>query len=468
MPFDHVVVLGGSVAGLLAAAALSDSFDSVTLVERDELPLDGPDTRHPRRGVPHGFQVHHMLSLGSERIDELLPGLDAELVREGGEHRDPVGDFGQFIDDKWVLRVRSGLQITCFQRPLLEWVIRRRVLARDNVVVRRGVGRGLVASSDGRRVVGVTVGDSPGERILGDLVVDATGRGSSATKWLEQLGCGSPEESQLRVWMGYSTFLIQYPPGALPEGVHGITSTNGTAGAAIRPCGEGLHIVTAGGVMRDYPPRDLDDLMRYFEGLATPLLAAFLQRGEVVSDVETFRLIGDHRRYWERLAPRPEGFVLVGDAVSYFNPMYGQGMTMAALGASALRDVAAGADKQIDGFASAAQSAIGRWVDVAFNNAVRLDSAYSGCEFVNLQPPPRNPQLQRALTGLATEDPEIAIEMRRAILNMDNSFMQRESIQRKIADWIDSGRTVSPRARDPHALPELVDDGNAAPRHQIH
>jgi hypothetical protein len=228
-----------------------------------------------------------MLSLGSERIDELLPGLDAELVREGGEHRDPVGDFGQFIDDMWVLRVRSGLQITCFQRPLLEWVIRRRVLARDNVVVRRGVGRGLVASSDGRRVVGVTVGDSPGERILGDLVVDATGRGSSATKWLEQLGCGSPEESQLRVWMGYSTFLIQYPPGALPEGVHGITSTNGTAGAAIRPCGEGLHIVTAGGVMRDYPPRDLDDLMRYFEGLATPLLAAFLQRGEVVSDVET-------------------------------------------------------------------------------------------------------------------------------------------------------------------------------------
>jgi len=166
-PLDRVVVPGGSVAGLLAAAALSDSFESVTLVERDELPLDGPDTRHPRRGVPHGFQVHHMLSLGNERIDELLPGLDAELVREGGEHRDPVCDFGQFIDDQWVLHVRSGLQITCFQRPLLEWVIRRRVLARYNVVVRRGVGRGLVASPDGRRVVGVTVGDSPGDRILG-------------------------------------------------------------------------------------------------------------------------------------------------------------------------------------------------------------------------------------------------------------------------------------------------------------
>jgi hypothetical protein len=57
--------------------------------------------------------------------------------------------------------------------------------------------------------------------------------------------------------------------------------------------------------------------------------------------------------------------------------------------------------------------------------------------------------------------------MRRAILNMDNSFVQRPSIQRKIADWIDSGRTVSARATDPHALPELVDDMNAVPRHQI-
>jgi 2-polyprenyl-6-methoxyphenol hydroxylase-like FAD-dependent oxidoreductase len=461
MPFNHVVVLGGSVAGLLAAAALSDSFESVTIVERDELPLNGPDACRSRPGVPHGFQVHHMLSLGSDRIEELLPGLGDDLVREGGERRDPVGDFGQFIDDKWVLRVRSGLQITCFQRPLLEWVIRRRVLARDNVVVRQGVASGLVASSDGRQVVGVTVGDPPGDRILGDLVVDATGRGSNAAKWLEQLGYGTPEESQLRVWMGYSTFLIQYAERALPEGVHGISSTNGTAGAAIRPCGESLHIVTAGGVLRDYPPRDLDDLMRYFEGLATPLLAQFLARGEVVSDVETFRMIGDHRRYWERLEPRPEGFVLVGDAVSYFNPMYGQGMTMAALGASALRDVAAAADNQIDGFASAAQSAIARWVDIAFNNAVRLDSAYSGCEFVNLQAPPREPELERALTGLATEDPEIAIGMRRAILNMDNSFIQRQSIQRKIADWIDSGRTVSPGATDPYALPELVDDEEA-------
>jgi 2-polyprenyl-6-methoxyphenol hydroxylase-like FAD-dependent oxidoreductase len=458
MAFDHVVVLGGSVAGLLAAAALSDSFESVTIVEPDELPLDGPDARRPRRGVPHGFQIHHMLALGSERIDELLPGFDDELVREGGERRDPVGDFGQFIDDKWVLRVRSGLQITCFQRPLLEWVIRRRVLARDNVVIRRGVARGLLASSDGRRVVGVTVGDAPADHILGDLVVDATGRGSSAAKWLEQLGYGAPEESQLRVWMGYSTFLIRFPHGALPEGVHGISSTNGTAGAAIRPCGEGLHIVMAGGVMRDYPPRDLHGLTHYFEGLATPLLAEFLLRGEVVSDVETFRMVGDHRRYWERLEPRPEGFVLVGDAVSYFNPMYGQGMTMAALGASALRDVAAAAHDQIDGLASAAQSAIARWVDIAFNNAVRLDSAYSGCEFVNLQPPPRNPELERALTGLATEDPEIAIEMRRAILNMDNSFIQRQSIQQKIADWIDSGRTVSPGATDPRSLPELVVD----------
>jgi 2-polyprenyl-6-methoxyphenol hydroxylase-like FAD-dependent oxidoreductase len=257
--------------------------------------------------------------------------------------------------------------------------------------------------------------------------------------------------------MGYSTFLVRFPPGALPKGVHGVTSTNGTAGAAIRPCGEGLHIVTAGGVMRDYPPRDLDGLLRSFEELATPLLAELLRLGDVVSDVETFRMVGDHRRYWERLEARPEGFVLVGDAVSYFNPMYGQGMTMAALGASVLRDIAMSADGRIDGFAAAAQDAVARWVDIAFANAVRLDSAYDGCELVNLERPARNPEIERALTGLATEDPEIAIEMRRAILAMDNSFIQRASIQQKIADWISSGRTVDPRARDRRTLPDLVD-----------
>jgi 2-polyprenyl-6-methoxyphenol hydroxylase-like FAD-dependent oxidoreductase len=257
------------------------------------------------------------------------------------------------------------------------------------------------------------------------------------------------------VWMGYSTLLIRYASGVLPDGLHGFSSTNGTAGAAIRPCGEGLHIVTAGGVLRDYPPRDLEALIDYFKGLSTPFVAEYLEKAEVVSDVDTFRMIGNHRRYWEKLESRPDGFVVVGDAVSYFNPMYGQGMTTAALGATVLRDVAEAAEGEIEGFSAAAQNAIARWVDIAFDNAVRLDSAYTGCEYINLDPPQRHPEIERALTGLASEDPEIAIEMRRAILNMDNSFLQRESIQRKIAEWIELGRTVSPRAADPLTLPEL-------------
>jgi hypothetical protein len=137
--------------------------------------------------------------------------------------------------------------------------------------------------------------------------------------------------------------------------------------------------------------------------------------------------------------------------------MYGQGMTMAALGATVLREVAASADGRIDGLAAAAQTAIARWVDIAFANAVRLDSAYAGSELVNLERPPRHPEVEQALTGLATEDAEIAIEVRRAILTMDSSPIQRESIQRKIAAWIRTGRTVSPSATDPRALPALVD-----------
>jgi hypothetical protein len=261
------------------------------------------------------------------------------------------------------------------------------------------------------------------------------------------------------MYMGYSTFLIEFPPGTLPEGLHGIQSTGSASsfkGAGIRPCGDGLHIVMAGGMMHNYPPRDLDALTNYFETLETPYLAEYFKQAKVIGDVKTFRLAADHRRYWERLDRRPEGFVLVGDAVSYFNPMYGQGMTTAALGATVLRDVVAAADGEVEGLATAVQSAIAPWVDIAFDNAVRLDSAYDGCEYVNLAAPPRSPDVERALAELQTEDPEVVIAIRRAILRMDNSLIQTESIQRKIASWIDSGRKINPRAADPLALPEIA------------
>jgi 2-polyprenyl-6-methoxyphenol hydroxylase-like FAD-dependent oxidoreductase len=459
MPFEHAVVLGGSVAGLLAAAALSESFGQVTIVDRDDLVVDGPDARASRKGVPHGDQIHHMLQLGSERIDALLPGFDDELVENGCERSDPTANFATYVDGRWLLRVRSDMRITCFQRPMLEWVMRRRVLGRDNVTIQCGLATALLGSPERGRVVGVALENSSKDRLLADLVVDATGRTSNATKWLEALGYDKPEESLQRIFMGYSTFLIEFPTGTLPEGLHGVTcagTTDTFMGAAIRPCGEGLHIVMAAGMMRNYPPRDVDALISYFETFDSPYLAEFVKAGKAIGDVKTFRLAANHRRYWEKLDRRPEGFVIVGDAVTYFNPTYGQGMTTAALDATVLRETVAAADGEIEGLAAATQSAIAPLVDIAFNGAVRLDSVHEGCEYINLDRPVRQPEVERALSDLQTEDPEVVIAIRRAILRMDHSLIQTESIQSKIANWIESGSTVDPKFTDPLALPEIT------------
>ena len=76
---EHAVVLGASMAGLLAARVLTDFYETVTVVERDWLP-DGPVNR---RGVPQGRHAHALLGRGSQILDELFPGFLDDLVAAG-------------------------------------------------------------------------------------------------------------------------------------------------------------------------------------------------------------------------------------------------------------------------------------------------------------------------------------------------------------------------------------------------
>jgi len=76
---DHAAVLGASMAGLLAARVLADAYRRVTIVERDPLPQSGLD----RKGVPQGRHAHALLPRGAQILDELFPGLLADLVADG-------------------------------------------------------------------------------------------------------------------------------------------------------------------------------------------------------------------------------------------------------------------------------------------------------------------------------------------------------------------------------------------------
>jgi 2-polyprenyl-6-methoxyphenol hydroxylase-like FAD-dependent oxidoreductase len=458
--FDQAVVLGGSVAGLLTAAALSPSFGRVTIVDRDELPVDGPAARAPRRGVPHGTQVHHLLSLGQRKIEALLPGLSAELTALGCETYDDVADFSQYVGGAWRMRVKSDLTVTVFRRPAFEWAIRRRVLALGNVTAVQGVATGLVASAGGASVTGARVrgagaGSGAEDRVAGDLVVDCTGRRSRAPAWIADLGYQPPAEQHVRIYLGYSTFTARIPAGALPRGLAGISvsATPGSPmGAAIRPCGNGLHDVTAYGMIRHYPPDDFDRMLALLGTLDSPLIASVLREATITSEIEPYRMNGNQRRLWERLGRRPERFVVAGDAVTSFNPIYGQGMTMAALDAAILGDIVAEAET-LDGVAGAAQQAFGPLADVAWDLAVGLDSAYPEAEYDNVAPPSaRDRAWSRAFAAAQTTEPLVRVAARATALYMDTAYRDAPAVRAIVAGWAESGRRpgfASTRSDDP-------------------
>jgi 2-polyprenyl-6-methoxyphenol hydroxylase-like FAD-dependent oxidoreductase len=462
--FDHAVVLGGSVAGLLAATALSESFAQVTIVDRDELHTDGADALFGRRGVPQGDQVHHMLELGSGYMEQLLPGLRNELVDDYGcQLFSDTADFNRFVGGTWKMRVPSHLQIMAFERRVFELAIRRRTLGLPNVTSVKGMATGLVASEDRRRVIGVKARGVEGGEIRADFVVDATGRGSRAPAWMEDLGYDAPEEKHLRVYMGYTTFTARLEDGSLPKDLQGV-SISGPGGLAgvLRPCGNGLHYVVCAGVLKNYPPEDLDSMMKVFEGLDSPIVFDAVKRATVASEATHYKMPGDQRRLWEDLDRRPEGFAVVGDAVASFNPAYGQGMTMGALGATVLRDTFAAADT-LEGAADAVQQALRPWVDLAFNLAIGVDSRFPGAEFENMEPPSALDRARdRATEAAMTEEAHVLIASRSMMMYMDASYMQDPAVQQTIDEWVRDDRQPHPRMKDPLNPPGVSEPANAS------
>ena len=455
---DRAIVIGGSIAGLLAATALSNHFAEVVIIDRDDLPTDTETGPRARRGVPQSEQIHHLLSLGRDRIDTLVPGFDDELLGLGSEHFDEGMTFAQYLNGMWRVRAKTDLMITCFQRPVFEWVIRRRVLALSNVTTRRAVAMGLVGSAAGDRVVAVKAGGNEPE-LGSDLVVDATGRGSRAPLWIEDLGYARPREGHLRVYMGYSTFLVRFPDGALPLGLAGITcgsSREFPMGASVRPTDNGNHVVAAYGMMRHYPPTTMDDMWAFLETIRTPSIVEAIREAELLSDIRGYQMPGNQRRYWEEMSARPEGFVVLGDAVASFDPLYGQGMTLAAVGACELRDVLERTEG-ITGVAAAAQTGIRLLVDIAFDTAVGVDASFEGAEFENLDPPsPRSAAETQAFAEIQTEDVDVMAAARRATLYLDPSCLQAPDIQQRVQSWVAEGRTPRAEAYDPTLLPDVA------------
>lgn len=332
----QAIVIGGSIAGLLAARALADVFQEIIIVEAD----DPPDGLKPRNKTPQSHHSHILLERGQKILERLFPGIIQELIQNGSIVTDFTNDLDWFHFGEWKKRFPSGIKGVQQTRPFLERHIRHRVNLVPNVTFQyRSRVTGLILSDDQNHVQGVKVQSESArhdEVIMADLVVEAGGAGSQTLKWLI-----AEKDSSERVhidlfyatrfykteWVdrGWTNLMIS---AQLPEHPY--------AGVVI-PFEDQKIGVTLGGYLKE-PPKTEEDFERIAKMLPQPHIYDFIKRAAPISEMKIYRIPSQSRKQKNIMSKLPGRFIMIGDSYCRFDPLYGQGMTVAAMEAELLRE----------------------------------------------------------------------------------------------------------------------------------
>ncbi|MBV6624824.1 MAG: monooxygenase [Rivularia sp. (in: Bacteria)] len=342
MKKDKAVIIGGSIAGLLTARVLAENFESVTIIESDKLPLEAAK----RKGVPQSVQPHVLFTKGYRILEELFPDIGNDLTAAGALSIDWVREFHVYIQGKWNFNSSQHSDIISFtcSRPLLEWVIRKRLQEFSQVeFLEQHRVIGLLADKNNKQVTGLRLKPlvkNGYQKFTASLVVDAGGRRSNAPEWLKNLGFKAPPETVINPHLGYATKRYKKPSGFNDDWKVMLISQeppdNKRLGYLASIEGDEL-IATLGGYGGDFPPLDHQGFIEFARSLPSDKFYETIKNAEPVSPIYAHRATSNRQRHYEQI-DLPDGFVTLGDAVCALCPVYGQGMTVSALSAMVLKD----------------------------------------------------------------------------------------------------------------------------------
>jgi 2-polyprenyl-6-methoxyphenol hydroxylase-like FAD-dependent oxidoreductase len=426
---ERAVVLGASIGGLLAARVLTEHYRTVTIVERDVL-TDEPTAR---RGVPQGRHGHVLLARSSGILLDLFPGFHDDLVADGAPFL-PAGELSKMrmsIGGHQLVRsdVDAPNAETLYfpSRPLLERNLRRRVRAIPTVTMLDGHDLvGLISTADNAIVTGVQLtrhgdGDGHTSAVYADLVVDATGRGSRTPAFLEHLGYGRPRVDELVVKLCYASQLLHIPDGTIPEAVIAYFPEPGRPKTwTLVRYEHDSWMMTLGSIVGQPAPADRAEMLAWGEGFVPEHALAAVRAATPLSEVEHHRTPSNRWRRYDRMKRFPQGLIVFGDAICSFNPIYGQGMTMAAVESTLLRDCLRSGDQDLHQRFSRAANAKLR---VAWQTAVGSDLSLPEVEGRRpLSMRLSNAYLDWVMTAAET-DPDTAIQLLRVTGMLDSPLL---------------------------------------------